>query len=512
MTLELRATIAPKIGFASHQNAVPLLAELEIAAPEDQGFEALSVTLSADPPFLEARAWHIDRLAKASSVRIADRDVQLAAGVLAELNEAIRGTVTIRVSSGDEIVASCDYPVELLGRSEWGGASSMPELLAAFVMPNDPAVDRVLKAASELLRRAGKKDGIDGYTGKSRTRVWELASAIWSAVSGLGISYALPPASFESQGQKIRAPSAILDSRLATCLDTALLFSSALEQAGLNPLVVLTKGHAFAGVWLQPQEFASLVTEEASVLRKRVDLKELIVFETTLAAQAHPPGFSAAIEEGRREIAEDRDDAFIMAVDVRRARMRRIRPLGSASPAPTNIQGPEISRENPLEEAPTLPGFDIDIVPEPAAIADQIALWQRKLLDLTTRNRLLNLPEGAKAVQLACPDAAQLEDRLAAGKRIRIVPMPDLGEGGRDQDLHLQRTGESLRDEYSRAALERNEILSPLDPKQLDAALVDLYRKARSDLDEGGANTLYLALGFLRWRKSPDDPRAYRRR
>src|ERR1700722_7226416 len=99
MALELRATIAPKIGFASHQNAVPLLAELELAAPEDQGFEPLSVTLWADPPFLEARTWHIARLAKASSVRIADRDVQLAAGVLAELNEAIRGTVTIRVSS-----------------------------------------------------------------------------------------------------------------------------------------------------------------------------------------------------------------------------------------------------------------------------------------------------------------------------------------------------------------------------------------------------------------------------
>lgn len=33
----------------------------------------------------------------------------------------------------------------------------MSELLAAFVMPNDLAVDRLLKAASDVLRRAGKK-------------------------------------------------------------------------------------------------------------------------------------------------------------------------------------------------------------------------------------------------------------------------------------------------------------------------------------------------------------------
>ncbi|WP_210386374.1 hypothetical protein [Methylobacterium soli] len=47
----------------------------------------------------------------------------------------------------------------------------MSELLAAFVMPNDPAVDRILKAAFDVLRRARKKDGIDGYEAKSRTRV-----------------------------------------------------------------------------------------------------------------------------------------------------------------------------------------------------------------------------------------------------------------------------------------------------------------------------------------------------
>ena len=105
--------------------------------------------------------------------------MKIRADLLAGLDEAVRGTVTIRVSRAEETLASRDYPVELLGH--WsGGASSMAELLAAFVMPNDPAVDRILKSASDVLRRAGKKDGIDGYEAKSRTRVWELASSIWS--------------------------------------------------------------------------------------------------------------------------------------------------------------------------------------------------------------------------------------------------------------------------------------------------------------------------------------------
>ncbi|MGZ5985063.1 MAG: hypothetical protein ACXWK7_08990, partial [Caulobacteraceae bacterium] len=45
-------------------------------------------------------------------------------------------------------------------------ASAMAELMPAFVMPNDPAVDRILKAASETLRRAGKPSELDGYRSK----------------------------------------------------------------------------------------------------------------------------------------------------------------------------------------------------------------------------------------------------------------------------------------------------------------------------------------------------------
>jgi len=55
----------------------------------------------------------------------------------------------------------------------------------------------------------------------------------------------------------------------------------------------------------------------------------------------------------------------------------------------------------------------------------------------------------------------------------------------------------------------RHEVLSRMEKGKLDAALIDLYRKARSDLEEGGSNTLFLAVGFLRWKKAEDDPKSY---
>lgn len=506
MSIKIEGVIASKIGFASHQNAVPVVRELALWHHGDTACQDLVLELKADPPFLEAKTWRLDRLNPGESLRIADRDIKLNAGYLAELSESLNAEVALWLTCAEGVVAEERFAVQLLAKTEWGGVSAMPELLAAFCMPNDPAVDRVLKAASAVLRRAGKKDGIDGYESQSRSRTWELTSAIWSAVCSFKLSYALPAASFEQQGQKIRTPGLILDNGVATCLDTALLFAATLEQAGLNPLLIMTKGHAFAGVWLQPQEFSQLLTDEASAVRKRLDLKEMVVFETTLATQAPVPSFSQAIAAAERQVD---DEHFIMAIDIHRARMQRIRPLALAAAATSQPAGEDGNSTEALEDAPVLPGFDVEIVPANAGPAGKLTLWQRKLLDLTTRNRLLHLPDSAKGVRLLCPEPAELEDILASGKRIRIVSVPDLESGGRDAALYEQQNRENLRDEYARGAIARGEVLATLEKPKLEAALIELYRKARSDLDEGGANTLFLAIGFLKWKKTADDPKSY---
>ncbi|QQL43714.1 DUF3320 domain-containing protein [Sulfuriroseicoccus oceanibius] len=510
-SLEITATVAKKVGFASHQNSVPLLLELDLENKGEEVMEDLVIVLKSDLGFLETKIWRVDRIEPGSRIRLPERDVKLNAGMLADLTEGVSGDVVIEVCKEDvdgEKVASESYPVELLAKTHWGGTASMPELLPAFCMPNDPAIDKVLKMASDTLRRAGKNDSINGYEDRSRSRVWEITSAIWSAVAGLQLSYSLPPASFETSGQKVRTPGAILEGRLATCLDSSMLFAAALEQASLNPLIVITEGHAFVGVWLQPQEFTQLTIEEAMAVRKRVELKEILVFETTLVTKSPTPPFSKAVKHAEAKL---NDDEFHMAIDIRRARMRRIKPLGLASPIAKqaeHVEKQEIS--DALEEAPVLPPIDIEITTTAETPDDRITQWQRKLLDLTARNRLLHLPPNSKHIPLTCPAPGTLEDMLAAGKSIKISATPDLSAGGRDVELYGQQNNEDLTKQYALDALASREVLSPLPAKKLEASLIDLYRKANSDLAEGGANTLFLALGFLNWKKSAEDPRTYR--
>lgn len=514
---EIALSLADKVTFATQQNDVAVIADLAVRNTGSALLENVELILECEPPLIAKKTWKLDRIATNAEVRIRDRTVSLAAAMLSEMSERVRADVKVTLCHKDGgIIAEEHRKLTGLARNEWGGASFMPELLAAFVMPNDPAIADILKSAGEVLRAGGHQPSLDGYQSRSRQRVWQIASAIWTAIASKRLVYAVPPASFEREGQKIRTPSEVRETGLATCLDTTVLFAAALEQAGLNAVVAFTEGHAFCGVWLQPQQLPALTADDASDLRKYIGLQELALFETTLVVHEPPVSFSKAVDAGSRAIAEDKEHEFIYAIDIKRARQQQITPLAAmlaksaAMPADDNTSPVMLG----LELAPDLPSFDLglDTSPAPETAETRIDHWKRKLLDLTKRNRLLNLKPSKTAIRLYCSNSGILEDKLALGKKISVTPMTRLpGQAGtRDNALFVARTGDDFTKRFVEEALERDEVVSDLSQDDLDAGMVELYRKAKSDLQEGGANTLYLAVGILKWKQTEKEERSYR--
>ena len=424
----IRATLAPKITFASHQNDVPTILDLAVENNSDDDLESLTLTVKSDPAVLGERTWTIDRIAARSQLRPKDVRMPLAGGLLDKLTDRLRSDVTFTLRQGELVLAEEHMTVEALARNEWDGSRFMPELLAAFVTPNDGTVQHLLKESSGILTSSGRDGSIDGYQKKSRERVWEVMSGVWAAVSARAITYAVPPASFETTGQKIRLPSEIEKTGLSTCLDTALLFAAAFEQAGLHPVVVFTKEHALAGAWLQPQSFPTLTVDDPIIVRKAIAMKELVIFETTLATTGHPIPFLKAIAEAERQLAEENDAQFVYAVDVRQARRRGIQPLSSLAGTTDTHTGAAQPRgaAPPLDVPPDLPVFDppVELDEAERTPEERLAIWRRSLLDLSKRNRLLNLKPSASAIPIFCPDPSVLEDKIAEGKRIRIIAPP----------------------------------------------------------------------------------------
>lgn len=505
---------ATRVNFASAQNAVPVIRRLTVQNLTEETLGKLTLRFTAHPPFCQEKVWSIDHLGAGETVAISDRSLIFDHAFLGGLNEKEVGQFKLTLAQSGQTLVQTTHPVACLARDTWGGLADMAQILAAFVSPNHSAISKITLAAADILERHGHVRALDGYLSDDPRRAYMLAAAIWSSVTGLGLTYAVPPASFERSGQKIRDPGRIVGESLATCLDTTLLFCAALEASGLNPIAVFTQGHAFAGVWLKAKTLPNIVEPDITELRKAIAARELVVFETTLVTSRPAAGFEAAISKAEDALSEINEVAFEQAVDIRRARDASITPLASHE----SIAAQDQATSAPVAAVPLPPPRDFGRLPgdladekEPAGPEGRIQRWQRKLLDLSLRNRLLNFANSKQTLPLLCPDVSGLEDLLATGESLRVISLADENPvGNRDPELFRRQTGRDIQTDFAADALARKQACVPLAGKDMAARLTNLYRKAQSDIAEGGTNTLFLAAGFLKWKKDAADKRIYR--
>lgn len=107
--------------------------------------------------------------------------------------------------------------------------------------------------------------------------------------------------------------------------------------------------------------------------------------------------------------------------------------------------------------------YELKINDNGQKITKQI-LWERKLLDFSLRNNLINIRLGKRVVAInQLPQ--ELEDRIHKGETLQLT-------------------------------LEQTTLPSDT---ELIAVLKNLYRTSRTSLEENGANSLFLALGTLTW-------------
>ena len=521
MALSLTCDVAKNFSLAAQQNAYPLFKSIVLHAGEtDPGAAStvareIKVTLTTDPEIIAPETWFIDRLDSAQSTKLQERPLKPEHSMLVGLTE--EQLVTIRLSccyldqQGQEQGFQNDVETRVLPSDYWGGESQQAELLAAFVQPNTHAVESLTSKVSQLLRNSGKNSALDGYQSNTRDRPFLFGAALWSAIFNERIAYVSPPQGWASTGQRIRPAADIMSHKIAACLDTSVLFASCLENMGLNPIVAMTKTHAFAGFWLIDESFPILTNDDPIDLKKRIDSADLVMFETTLATNDAAVTFNQAIAHAKQLLAEENESDFVMLIDIKQARARQIKPLAIVELLTEGGGGDPVGDGATVQigTIPTLPAVKaeeqvIDETPE-----TRVGLWQRKLLDLTKKNPLLNVK--TSALKLFCPDPASLEDMLAQGEKFSFISSEESGLGSdRSGEGFTMSSGENLHIELARSQMDKK-ILIANEPKQrLEKKLIELFRKAKNDLEEGGANTLFVSIGMLRWRETPDSEKSYR--
>ncbi len=520
--LKVKAEHLSTFSLAAQQNSYPLFRNLRLSYPILDGdllekpcpLSRLVVKLSSDPDIFSLEEWPIDEIRPGQSISLQKRPLNVSHDLLFNLTEEIKVSITITVYSLDEPevpLATENISIAVLPANFWGGESRQPDLLAAFVKPNGVYVESLVRQVAEMLEKGGHGRSVDGYQSNTREKPYLMVAALWNVIFSQRIVYVNPPQDFARAGQRIRLAADISASKIGACLDTSILFASCLESMGLNPVIALGKAHAYVGVWLIDERFPVLTNDDPMDLRKRVDARDLVLFESTLVTNDTPVTFEQAKAHARDLISEDKEDDFVYVIDIKQARDRQIRPISTVEERPEE-KGSDSTNELSLPVVPPLPPVRAEEQVVPDTPDTRIDSWQRKLLDMTKKNSLLALKDRAVAIKLYCPDIGSMEDRLADGTLFSFLSAEEspLNDSERSEETFRLQSGSDLHKEYVLEQLNKDVLLANMPKKKLEQNAINLFRKAKNDLQEGGSNTLYLALGMLRWKENPEDNRSYR--
>ncbi|GAA4264446.1 DUF4011 domain-containing protein [Frondihabitans peucedani] len=503
----IEISAVPVVSYAMAHNRLPVVSRL-VVHMDGPSLEGAQLTIgidTVDGPLGEPKEFFVD-LVEGEDLTVPQVDFLLDPKAMSEIEEARPGSVIATLLFAGDVIARRVAPVRVLASTQWLAAplEAGMELLAAFVKPNDPALESLTEEASNALERAtGSGSFHDVYTdGTDGREVDVVVDAVMTAMRNRSIRYALPPASWTDDGQKIRTASEVLDGRLGTCLDTTVVLAAALERVGIRPLLFVVTGHAFLGYWrtegLLPQPAATDAQLIAQIMNL-IGLGSIGVVETTMLTIDHETSFISAIHKTGRATALNTAVTDVRGItDILRARTSQILPLPAKSIAAdgsitfTSYSAPKV--EAPKYVPPVATPQD---QPSRPAAPARVEKWKNSLLDLSLRNRLINFPPSAR-LPLAVPDEGlgQLEDYLSASDRIALLPSDQISAVAKSQGI---RTGAQLSEEDRLALLTKHQAFTDVTADAYLRKFRALAYKAKTIVEESGANNLYVALGSLVW-------------
>ena len=496
-------TVADEVfSFVLYCNKRHMIQDIVIKNNTDKDIRGLKLEIKTDTELIDPYYEEIALLPANKPIEFRRPNLVVHGSYIATLTEMIDCIMYISIYKDDKEIYQETHEITILPYDIWLGLNFEASLLAAFVIPNSPVIEIIKHDAAAYLNKFTGSSAFDGYQSDDPNRVINMVAALYYALQKKDIVYSEPPSS--SIGQKIRLPDEIINTRFGTCLDLTLFYAACLEQCGLRPILIMIKNHIFLGVWLvKDAEASEYLENDPSQIDKRIaeGVNEILVIECTALCSGQNITFDTARAAAEKTLT-DKNDEFELFVDVDRARRSGVKPL----PIRRFEEGKYIV------DAPDLDNISDAVAPRlvsETVVIDQdykgekitkIEQWERKLLDFSMSNLLINVRPRSSMLPLLINDVYSFEDSISEENEYEIVPRPFEWNAHGINAFNFESLSNfgpysPILDDY----VKRNKICSWWPEKDLNKLITKLYRSAKASMEENGANTLYLALGILKF-------------
>ncbi len=408
---------------------------------------------------------------------------------LAENDELKEVSFRVVAKSEGKEVASAEGKLTVLPFDYWEGLSGNPERIAHFIRPRIADTGAVLSEAGKRLKKWNASADFYGYAGADKNAVRQIIASVFAAIRGYNLARgegcdASLPIATTTAGPILKAGS-------ATSFELALFACACLEAAGLNPVLAVGKNTFGAGVWLYESCFLDPAIDDSGIVESYCSdgINNLSFFDAEDLFSDTSIAYTASEKHFRDKLA---GGAFECFVDVRRCRM------GGIAVCPTRgkgLKGYEIYREE--ESSP-------DAAPAPLTEFGGLKLdgklpknklWERRLLDLSSKNPLLWFT-GKNALKVRVGDLDAFYAGFAEKRTL------ELRSAAREESFAYELTPQEK--DLIGLELTKGVLRACADPSVTSETAQKLLKKNREAAEEAGAKILYLALGFLRYISKED--------
>lgn len=487
------------VNYVLSHNRIPVCRSIDIMNVSDVTLSEIKVICCGD--FInKTESPLLAQLKSEEKIRISSFDVLPDITKLSSLTERIISNFTLTVTSFDEIIYENRFEIEFMPYDYWLGTTILPQTLASFITPNSPIINSLIIEVAAALKDKTGTSSLNAYQSSNINEVKQQVAAVFKTIHEKGLVYRSMPASYEVVGQRITIPEIVLTNKIANCIEVTLLMASILEAIGINSIVILQKGHAYLGVWLVDDCYSCSVCDDASFIEKKCSfgIREMLVIECTQMLQEYA-SFEDAIKLAEQNLANH--SLFEIFIDIKRCRLECILPLAQRIQIGDTwtFDTPGVEHNQCITDVKEHDRYDLSQFANSKRELTKFDIWERKLLDFSLRNSLLNLNIRRKAIQFISFDIDKIEDHLQDGEEYSILPKPNVEFAVETTERLIRSKLQISLQELIRNDLKHHYLHSFLSEGETYAILKNIYRGARNAIEETGANSLFLAIGTLRW-------------
>ena len=494
--VEIEGELLGAVNYSTYYCRLPLFSSLRIFNNGESDLENVKLEFCSSTGLILPKTVTVELLPHQTSVGI-NADNLLNPKYLAELEDVATAEIRVDAFAGKNVICSLKLTATALPMDVWTGLSGNCETLSAHVRPKLADCKKIVVDAGSQMKSWGFDKEWGGYEQSDKNLARNALASIFSSVRKLG----LEKLANDILGYvKISSAPDLLFEKRASALDMAVLVASCLESARFNPVILLGKDKIGVGLWLYDSCFTSACLDDMPLVEKYLanGVNNLAIFAVDDLFARQSASFTTAemhVLDGLKR------GEYELLIDVKRCR------VGGIMPTPIKVKSGETyeilsDSQTSYDEKPNaIANFDKGAYKK--AISKENT-WQRRLLDLSLKNNLLNFKYGKDALHVVCGNLFALCEKVES---VGTFSLKSWGSSPAESKFF----GSTQKNDAELIAMQLNSGVINIygQQKALFENSSSLIRKAKSAQEEVGANTLCLAVGFLEWKNKGEKEEKY---